>query len=322
MIVPTLSGAAGDVGRSFYYDKGNINVGEFAALATALFWALSSVFFTQAGKLVGSMTVNRIRLVFVVLMVLLAHGLVQGSPFPMDAGWERWFWLGLSGFVGLVLGDSLLFQAYVLVGNRLGTLLLSFAPVFGALIAWIFLGEMLSLGQIGGIVLTVSGIAVVVLEKRNGGETVHDLRRYLLGILCGLGGALGQAGGLVLAKKGLAGDFPALSAVAIRMLTSMIVIWILAIAQGQVRKTLATARNLPAMRSIVLGSFVGPFIGVWLSLVAVQATFVGIASTLNSLTPIFVLPIAKWGFKERVTLQAVIGTVIALAGVSLIFLIE
>jgi len=297
-------------------------MGEIAALATSIFWALSSVFFTQAGKMVGAVVVNRIRLVIAVILVLLTHWLTLGSLIPLHASGERWLWLGLSGFVGLVLGDTFLFQAYVFIGNRIGTLLLSLAPVFGALIAWIFLKEDLSMAQISGICLTILGIVIVVLDKRNGNGTPEGSRHYLLGIFCGLGGGLGQAVGLVLAKKGLSGSFPALSGVAIRMIVSMITIWVLALVQGQVKKTLATFRNLPALRNIVWGSVVGPFIGVWLSLIAVQTTYVGVASTLNSLTPIFVLPIARWGYKDHVSFQAVAGTVVALVGVAIIFLVH
>lgn len=295
-------------------------MGELAGLCTSFFWALSSVFFTKGGKQIGSVNVNRIRLVFAVLLVMLAHRLTQGVFLPLNAGKERWIWLGLSGFVGLVLGDSFLFQAYVLVGNRLGTLMLALSPVIGILIAWIFLGERLALIQIFGILLSLSGIALVLLKGRTGNGTPHDIKRYVLGILCGLGGAIGQATGLVLAKKGLAGDFPALSGVVIRMSVSTVVIWAAAFGLGQVRSTLKAANNRAALYPIGAGAFTGPFIGVWLSLVAVQLTYVGIASTLTSLTPIFVLPFSKFIFKEDVNHWAVIGTLVAIAGVTIIFI--
>ena len=294
-------------------------MGELAGLATSFFWALSSVFFTRAGKQIGSVNVNRIRLAFAVALVMLAHLVTQGSLLPLNAGSERWMWLGLSGFIGLVLGDSFLFQAYILVGNRLGTLMLSLSPVAGVLIAWIFLGEQLAPLAIAGIVLSLAGVALVVLKGTPGNGGVHDRRRFAIGILCGLGGAIGQAAGLVLAKKGLAGDFPALSGVVIRMLVAAIAIWVVAFLFGQLRSTILAARNTSALQAVGAGAVVGPFIGVWLSLVAVQLTFVGIASTLTSLAPIFVLPIAKFVNKEEVNRWAVLGTVIAIAGVAIIF---
>ncbi len=295
-------------------------MGAIAALGTSVFWALSSIFFTLGGKQVGSVIVNRIRIVFAVLLVMLAHLVTQGALIPLGAGWDRWFWLGLSGIAGLVLGDSFTFQAYVLVGTRIGTLLMALAPVIGTLIAWIFLHETLTLLQLGGISLAILGIALVVLEKGNGNGSDHDKKKYAVGILCGLLGAFGQASGLVLAKMGLVGDFPAISGVVIRMLTAMIFIWAAAVVLRQVGSTIEAGRSLSALRPIAIGSVVGPFFGVWCSLIAVQLTFVGIASTLMALTPIIVLPITKWVFKEQVTSRAVLGTVVALVGVSVIFL--
>ncbi len=295
-------------------------MGELAGLLTSVFWAMSSVFFTQGGRRIGSINVNRIRLFFAVFLVMLAHLVTLGTPFPLNAGYQRWMWLGLSGIVGLALGDSLTFQAYVLIGNRLGTLMVSLSPVVGVLIGWTLLGEHLSLAEIGGIALSIGGVALVVMKGHDRNGLPHDRRHYIFGILFGLGGAACQAIGLVLAKQGLAGNYPAISGLMIRMLISLIVIWAIAVVMGQVRSTLAAARDGVALRAVGSGAVVGPFIGVWLSLVAVQYTYVGIASTLTSLAPIFVLPISRFIFKEKVSSWAVIGTLIALAGVAVIFL--
>jgi drug/metabolite transporter (DMT)-like permease len=105
------------------------------------------------------------------------------------------------------------------------------------------------------------------------------------------------------------------------MITAMVVMWVLTLLRGQARLTLQTAaRNNRALRSIIGGSIVGPFLGVWLSLVAIQTTYVGIASTLMALTPVIMLPVVKWGFKEHVSKWAVGGTLVSLAGVAIIFL--
>jgi drug/metabolite transporter (DMT)-like permease len=296
-------------------------MGELAGLATSLFWALSSVFFARGGQQVGSVNVNRIRLALAVALIMLAHLVTQGTLLPLNAAPERWLWLGLSGLVGLALGDTFLFQAYVMVGNRLGILLLSLAPVIGALIAWIFLGEQLAPVQVIGIIVSLAGVVLVVLKGQPGGiGAPHERRRFLLGILCGLGGAVGQAVGLVLAKKGLGEDFPAVSGLAIRMLVALVAIWAVALVLGQLRSTLAAGRNPSAMANIGAGAVAGPFIGVWLSLIAVQLTLVGIASTLTSLAPIFVLPIARFVFKENVNRWAVLGTAVTVGGVAIIFL--
>lgn len=295
-------------------------MGELAALATAVLWTLTSIFFTIGGREVGSVVVNRARLVLAVIFLMLTHLILQGTLFPLFVEPERWFWLGLSGIVGLVVGDAFLFQAFVLVGPRLSMLMMSLVPVISALIAWVFLGERLSWLEIGAVSLTVGGIAWVVLE-RDDNPVEADRRQYMLGILAGLAGAVGQALGLVAAKKGLAGDFSVLSGVLLRMAVAAVVMWALAAVQGQIRPTLSALRHNPyALKMIVAGSVVGPFLGVWVSLIAVNLARVGIASTLMALTPILILPVAHWIFKEKISARAIFGTAIALMGVALIFM--
>jgi drug/metabolite transporter (DMT)-like permease len=295
-------------------------MGEAAALLTAFCWAGSSLFFTNAGRLVGSVVVNRMRLILAVVLLMTAHLVLLGRVLPLDADLERWLWLGASGISGLVLGDSALFQAFVLIGPRLVTLIMSLVPVVSALIAWFFLGEQLQWVETVGILITVTGIVLVVGERGNSSRTIGR-KQYLIGVAFGLLGVVGQSVGMVLAKRGLVGDYPVLSGVLLRMITAMVVMWLLTLLGGRGLTTLrAVSGSKQALRSIIGGSIIGPFLGVWLSLVAIQSTYVGIASTLMALTPIIMLPVVKWGFKEDVSRWAVGGTLVSLAGVAIIFL--
>ena len=297
-------------------------LGEFAALGTATMWAFSSIAFTFGGQRVGSVIVNRTRLVLAVLFLAVAHWLLVGRPFPWDAEWRRFLWLGASGFIGLVIGDSMLFQCYVLIGARIGVLLLSLSPLFGALLAWLFLHETLSPPEIGAMALALAGVAWVVLERGKGSAQGKDGRGYGRGIAFGIGAALCQATGLVVAKPGLAGGFPALSATMIRMTTGLIVMWLIAAATGAAGHTIRRVRSdRRAALAITVGAFVGPFLGVWLSLIAVQSARVGIASTLMAMTPVISLPLVPLVFREHVSLRAVLGTLIAMAGVALMILL-
>ena len=300
-------------------------IGELAALGTSLCFSLSSVVFTFSSREIGSILVNRTRLLIAILLVMLLHTLLYGQPFPVNAGNERWFWLGLSGFVGLALGDGFLFQAFILIGPRLSMLMMALAPVLGAIMAWIFLGESLSVIEIVGILVTVGGILIVVAERRGDSSAADktvstDKRRYVLGLLCGLGGGLGQAGGLILSKLGLVGGFPALSGNLIRLIVAGIIIWVIAIANRQLISSYRSLRTHPrALMFLTAGTILGPVLGVWLSLVAVQNTNIGVASTLSSLMPIFLIPISYFVYGERVTKQAVIGTIVAFVGMVLLF---
>lgn len=296
-------------------------LGELAALGTAILFSVTSTQFTLAGRQVGSMVVNRTRLILAILLLSAAH-LIIGLPFPTNAPAERWFWLGISGIVGLVLGDAFLFQGLIFIGPRLSMLIMSLVPIIASIFAWLFLNETLSIGEVLGILLTILGVVWVILEGDSRRKYRSQNPNYLAGILFALGGAIGQALGLIFAKKGLAGDFPALSATMIRMLVAGVVLWLFTLLRGQAGLTI---RNLGSHRRAFLlilgGSITGPLFAVTLSLVAIQNTEIGIASTIIALTPVFLLPISYVVFKEQFGWQAVAGTVLAMVGVALLFLV-
>ncbi len=295
------------------------HLAELAALSTALLWSFSSIFFTVASQRFGAFVVNRVRLLIAVLIVGILHWFTTGTFFPVGESWQRYGWLAASAFAGLVVGDTLLFQSYRLIGARLGMLVLSLNPIFGALMAWMLLGENLSTIEVAAMTLALGGAAWVVLERSgaNGAGTATE-RRYALGIALALGGAFGQALNLILAKQALGDGFSPLSAVVVRMLASAIMVWGWTVARG---RALDTFRQLRADRgaslAILGGAVSGPVLGVWMSMVAIQGERIGVASTLMSMTPIAMLPFVGLIFKERISPRAVVGTGIAMAGIAL-----
>ena len=295
-------------------------IGEIAGLLTSLFFAANAVFITRAGVLVGSVIVNRTRVVFALFYLVLLNLILFRQPFPFNAGSDRWTWLLLSGVIGLAVGDAFLFQSYLYLGPRLGMLLLSLSTVFGALEAWLFFGETLRLGQILGIALTMAGILWVLLEQGDVGA--RKLRPSPLGILFGVFAAVGQATGLVFSKQGMQGNFSPIQANSIRMLAAVTSLLILMLFQGEAGKTIQVLRSNPkSIPLLAVAALIGPVIGVSLSLLAVQNTAVGIASVLTSLAPVFMLPVAHFLFKEHIGWQAIAGTLLAMAGVAVLFLI-
>lgn len=296
-------------------------IGQLSALMTSILWTTTSTFFTLGGRQVGSVVLNRMRLLFAVILLIVAH-LILGVPLPLEIENERLFWLSLSGVIGLIIGDALLFQGFVLVGPRISMLMMSLAPVIASLLAWMFLGEILSLVQVFGMFLTLIGISLVVLEGNSSRLDQIDQRTYFLGILLALGGASGQAAGLVMAKQGLSGDFSALSGTLVRMFAAALVMWLITILRRQAGVTFTRIRKNPrALRFIMAGAFTGPFLGVTFSLIAIQNVEVGIASTLMALPPVLLLPVGYFVFNERFGWLAILGTFIAIFGVGILFLV-
>lgn len=292
--------------------------GEIAALVTAVCWSLTAIFFSISGRRIGSTVVNRSRLIFAFLFLLVAHRLLLGAFFPFDAEPFRWGWLAISSLLGLVLGDAFLFQAYVMIGPRLSMLMMSSVPILSTLTGWLLFDELVTRVELAGMIIAVAGIAWVVTEGQ-ADPLLADKRYYRRGVLFGLLGALGQVANLVTARYALVDGYPALSATLIRIFIALVILWVLAAFRGQVRNTFNAWRDTVALRALIAGAFVGPFLGIWFSLIAIQNTRLGIASTLMALPPVILIPLEYVVFGRRITARSAIGTVVAVAGVALLF---
>lgn len=297
--------------------------GEIAALLTAACWSFNSVVFTLAGKRVGSSAVNSVRLWIALPALMLLNWALFGTPFPLDIELDRFFYLGLSGVIGFVIGDAMLFESFLLIGPRRTMLLALLVPVFGAFLAWVFLGETLRVLEIASIMVTIGGVAWVVAERAapEGDPLSSPPREKLLGIWLAVGGAAGQALGLMFSRLGLAGDYSAISATLVRVGVAGLLLALLNLFQGKLRGHLAAMKDGRALLQISAGSLTGPVLGVILSLVAIANAHIGVASTLMSLTPVMLLPVSHFLFREKITSRAVAGTLVALLGVVLLFMV-
>lgn len=289
------------------------HIGELASLLTAVCWTLSALFFEKAGRRVGSLSVNILRLFLGIFFLGVTTYFTRGMFFPMDATPYNWIWLGISGIVGFFLGDLFLFKSYTIIGSRTSQLVMSLAPMITAAIGWFFLEEVLSVRSILGIVVSVSGIMIAVAGKG------LQLNVPLRGFLYALGGAAGQALGLILSKKGM-GSYDAVAATQIRAIFGFFAFVFLITFLKRWKRVFRSVNDGTSMRSITVGTIFGPFIGVSLSLYAVQHTETGIASTLMALVPIFIIVPTGFMFKEKITARQVIGAVISIVGASIFFL--
>jgi len=289
------------------------HIGEIAGLGVAVCWTLSALYFEKAGNKIGSLSVNFIRLLFAIVFLGITTLFSRGIFFPTDATGYQWFWLGLSGFVGFFLGDLFLFKSYSIIGSRTAALMMSLAPMLTAIIGWFFLKETLTLKDTTAIVLSVAGIMIAISSRK------MKLNYPAKGLLYAFGGAIGQAVGLILSKKGI-GHYDALAATQIRAMFGLLSFGLLITVLRRWGKLKTDIKHGSALKSVTVGAIFGPFLGVALGLFAIQQTNTGIAATLMAMVPIFIIVPSAIMFKERIKHQQVIGAIISIIGASLFFI--
>ncbi|HLN56738.1 MAG TPA: DMT family transporter [Bacteroidales bacterium] len=295
----------------------NAHLGEFAALLVAIFWTISALAFESASNRLGSVAVNILRLLIGFIFLSILTLIMRGRFLPTDASHDNWLWLTLSGLIGFVFGDLFLFKSYTIISSRFSMLIMTLVPPLTAFFGWLIMGERLSALNFLGMTLTFAGISMAIFSRENENER-YRMKLAPLGVLYAFGGAVGQALGLVLSKFGM-NDYDPFAATQIRIIAGIAGFTVLVTVLRRWPMVKSALRNVPGMKSLTLGAFFGPFLGVSFSLLSVKFTKAGIASTIMALTPVFILLPATMLYNEKVTRAEIAGAIISVAGVALFF---
>lgn len=307
-------------------------IGELISIGVAFSWTATALLSEFGSKRLGNLTLNVLRMVMALVFSLVLFVMVTGNPLPAGASPEAAGWMLLSGLVGYVIGDFCLFQCYIIIGSRYGQLFMTLAPLSAALMAWVTLGQQMRVMSIVAMLVTLLGIGISVLGR--GEHHKVSLKLPLNGVLFAIGAAVCQGVGLVLSKIGM--DHYEASMVAeagmpewlipfsanfYRCLAGVIGFSVLLYYRDGIEPLREAMQDKKGLFVATATTIFGPFVGVGFSLMAVQYTAAGIASTLMAMTPIIILLPSYWLFHEKITWRAVVGAVISVVGVSLFFLV-
>lgn len=289
-------------------------MGEIAALTAAFLWASASILFARVGKSTGPVALNFVKtgcgLLMTVVTIWALNQELWPELSPPDLGW-----LAFSGILGLTVGDSAFFVAINRMGPRRAMLLWALVPPVTALIAWPVLGEVLGLWSLAGGAITLMGIAWVLNERTPSAPVErHDL---LVGLGFGMIAVACQSVGSVTAK--MAGsdlDGLTLSLVRLAFGTGGLLVQVVFQRIGaQVRTLVSTPREL---LRVVAATVIGTYLGLWLSMIALQRSLAAVAATLTATSPIFVVPLARVFLKEELTYRGAIGATVSVVGVAIL----
>jgi drug/metabolite transporter (DMT)-like permease len=300
------------------------SVGILAACGTLLCWTLGTFAFTRASKLYPPKSVNRVRLLYACVLLSIItcawSGMHPALLFTQPLA-EHWLWLGISGIIGLSIGDYFAFTAYKIMGSSRSSLFTTFAPGAALLGGYLLLGEQLNTIGLFGMAISVSGIVWFVQITGSKKKEALDKQQLAKGVTYATLGALCQGLGLAFAKRGLIldsefGRIIPLHATWIRMFAATLSIYLVGVFKGGLwQEFKAVSFTTSIIKPVAFGTLFGPVLGVSLSLYAASVIEVGLAQTIFSLLPISVMLVAVLLRREKAELYSFVAALIGVTGV-------
>ena len=302
-----------------------------AAFITTVLFSISAVCGHRTAKLLGGTEANFWRLCLAAaLLAIYAHAF---GPGLRSAAWPMFF---LSGCIGFGVGDAALFQALPRLGSRLSVMLvLCLSAPIAAVIEWLWIGTRLSASQIGYGLMILAGVAIALSP----GKHLNLSRAEVVpGTLFGLVAAFCQAYGAVLSRKAfaisrLAGEsLDGVTSAYQRILGGVVVTAILfavirrrSVNDGVTNGGAAVSRKekwRAAWLWVVLNGLAGPALGVSCYQWALKTTPTGIVLPIVAITPLVIIPFARYVEGERATIRSLLGGLIAVAGAAALALVS
>lgn len=294
-------------------------LGESLAILTAVSWAVSSLIFEKVSKQMNPQVANFLRVTIGTIMIGFVCLFTERHMFlPFDVPTKDLKIIFLSGFIGMFIGDLFLFKAYINIGARVTMVIMTLSPIVVSIIDFIFLGVTLSYLQIFAIFITCTGVLIVILNPTKKKNKNQHLPLSIKGLIFAFLATLGQSLGVILTKLG-SSSYDSLGTSQIRLFSAIICFGIFILIEKKGSEVITTLKNIKTFSFVSAGTFFSVF-GIAALVEAFKHTNASIASTLSSTSPILMIPISIFFFKEKVKFSEIIGVVISIIGISIFFL--
>ncbi len=294
--------------------------GEISAAMSALLWGSSGVVIALIRPPLSAAAINLGKNAVATLCFVIALWCWTGSPMPqgMDA---HAFWIFCaSGFLGLAVCDTFLMRSLLDIGPQRMTLVFLIVPVLTGLAAMLPpFREMPPLLAWAGMGVCLIGITLAVLRR---GDGSIEPARYRRGVRNAAIAAVFQAAALLLARYGLNVDeAPVLETSVVRMAAGTFGLALMGLFIGRLDVWTGELRRKKAALMLFAAAFFGTFIGILTNQFGMAwSVHTGVATTLNSLMPIYLMPLSVLFLQEKFGKQEVLATLISIAGVALMML--
>ena len=288
-------------------------LGQLAALGAAMAWTVSGLFDEHFTKGIWGPSVNFLRLCLGLVLVTLLSVLTTGQVLEIPAAGSGAIWFVLSGLIAFAIGDNFLITAFQTIGARITLLIFSISPILTAVGGYLIFGETLTPRNTLGMVLTLSGLMIVITSKDDHGQKNYSP----IGVRAALLASIGQASGVILSKMGLE-SFAPIAGTQIRLFSAVLGLIVYFSWKGYWKEVRQIRVHPHAWKAVVGDAFFATLIGVSLSMYAIKHVKAAIASTLMSIMPVLIIPISYF-LKETIRFKEIVGAMLSVIGIAILF---
>lgn len=312
--------------------------GGIIAVIAVLMWTFSAIIFELVARRGGSsININLFKCIIATLCISATLLIISGKAYPIQTDIKSLIWLILSGLTGFAICDVAMVNAYKLITARYTQIVMTLGPIVAATLSYIFLNESLGVFALFGMGITLCGIVICILykEDKSGDNKIH-LRISKKGFILALIAAIGQGSGLALSKIGMkyyhesltieslkeSAIYIPLAATMIRIITCVIILFIIVIIRGETRSFLTFCKTKKLTIPTSLAAFWATFVGVVLSLIALTYASAAIVSTILATIPILLIIPDYFIYKRKMSLIQIIGSIISVSGIAIMFIFQ
>ena len=291
----------------------------FLSILAALCWAVASLISADVTRSIGGLVFNRIRLIFVSIILLIYTTLINTWG---TISIEYLNIIIISGIIGIFLGDTFLFMALQKIGPRRNNILFSLAAPFTVFLNIFLLHQEMTFTILSGCFIVFIGVVIAISygSDKNSNHRWEAIQGSLLvGVSFAILAALCQAIGLIMMKPILNLGADPIASAAIRTTISCFLLSFTFLLKSK-NFVSKVKINASIIKKSIISGFLGMALGMSLILIALQKADAGIVATLSSTSPIMILFLIWMLTKKIPSLGAWFGTILAIFGTGLIFI--
>lgn len=297
-------------------------IGEISALATALCWAISAIFYKKALQSTSPFSANIIRCLFTSVVMISLLGIVGNLNSLFSLPLNFVILAGFSGIIGLGLGDTLYMLSLNYVGVFRAVSITSTYPLFALLFSFLMFGKLTNFSILFGTVTVVIGIWLISRGSKKGVTIARG--KLFKGILCSVLVATLWAVSILMIDLTIELSFlPSLEYVwainTIRMIFATVVL--LMVAPVTEREFHFIKMNLKTVFTLGVGGVIALTVGWFLLTISLAYIPESQAIPISSTTPLFAALLGIAFLQEQVNTKNVLGSFLIVLGISLLFII-